>query len=377
MAAYLFRRLLLMIPTVWGILTIAFLIIQFVPGGPVDQMKSLLEGRPGAGGEAGGSAAAAMQKPRQVSEEDLQRLKKVYHLDRPLLERYCRTFLWFARQDPAEPWPRALANGANWDGLLLGRFGDSFYRNQNVLQLIREKLPVSLSLGVWSFFLSYPLCILLGIRKAVAAGSRFDAGTTLAVLVGYSIPGFVLAVLLLVLFGPGDGALAHWLPLSGLTSAGTAGYEGWSLGRKLWDYLRHLVGPLLCLNVGGFATLTLLTRNSVLEEVHKQYVVTARAKGLTPRRILYRHVLRNALIPLITDFPSSFLAMFFAGSLLIEKIFSLDGMGLLAYTSVVQRDYPVVMGNLLIMSLLGLIAQLLTDIGYVLVDPRVSFEAAE
>ena len=380
MGAYLLRRLLLMIPTVWGILTVTFIIIQFVPGGPLDQMRDQLEGRAGRGGEAGGTAAAgagtAAERQHNLSAEDVEKLRRVYHLDRPLWERYCRTFLWFSRSDPQQPLWRALGDGRNWDGMLIGKFGDSFYRNRNVLGLIAEKMPVSLSLGVWSFVLTYPLCVLLGVFKAVRNGSRFDAGSSVLILVGYSIPGFVLAVLLIVLLGPGDASVWNLVPLSGLTSAGAPGYETWSFGQRLLDYFHHLAAPLLCLNLGGLAVLTGLTKNSVLEEVGKQYVTTARAKGLSPRRVLFGHVLRNAMIPLVTDFPGSFLAMFFTGSVLIEKIFNLDGMGLLAYTSVLQRDYPVVMGNLFIMTLLGLGAQLATDLCYVLVDPRISFQRA-
>ncbi len=382
MGAYLLRRLWLMVPTVWGILTVTFFVIQFVPGGPLEQMKNRLEGRDTAGGEvaaatAGGPGAGLKEGRRTVSREDMDRLRAVYHLDRPLWERYVRTFLWFSRRDPAEPFPAALCRRANWDGMLAGQFGDSFYRNRNVLQLMMEKFPVSLSLGLWSFILSYPLCVILGIAKAVRNGSRFDTASSALVLAGYSIPGFVLAVLLIVLLGPGDAAVAHWLPLSGLTSAGEPGYATWSAGRKTLDYFRHLAGPLLCLNLGSFAVLTFLTKNSFLEEVRKQYVVTARAKGLSRRRVLYGHVFRNAMIPLVTDFPASFLAVFFTGSILIEKIFNLDGMGLLGYTAVVQRDYPVVMGILFLTTLIGLAGQLLTDLGYVLVDPRISFEKAE
>lgn len=380
MSAYLLRRLLLMIPTVWGILTITFIIIQFVPGGPLDQMRDLLEGRAGRGGEAGGTgtgaAGPAADRHRNMAAEDVEKLRRVYHLDRPLWERYCRTFLWFSRTGLREPLWRALGERKNWDGMLIGKFGDSFYRNRNVLELIVEKMPVSLSLGVWSFIVSYPLCVLLGIAKAVRNGSRFDIGSSILILVGYSIPGFVLAVLLIVLLGPGDAAVWDLVPLSGLTSAGAPGYESWSFGQRLLDYFHHLAAPLLCLNIGALAVLTGLTKNSVLEEIGKQYVTTARAKGVSPRRVLFGHVLRNAMIPLVTDFPGSFLAMFFTGSVLIEKIFNLDGMGLLAYTSVLQRDYPVVMGNLFIMTLIGLGAQLLTDICYVLVDPRISFQRA-
>ena len=377
MTRYLLRRLLLMLPTIWGILTITFVIIQFVPGGPLDQMITLLEGRGEKGGEvAGPTARGGTQtfEPRKVSTEDLKKLRQVYHLDRPLYERYLRTFIWFSRNDPAQPLGAALLTWKNWDGMLLFKFGDSFYRNRNVLELILEKMPVSLSLGAWSFFLSYPLCLILGIRKAVKHGTRFDLTTSAAILIGYSIPGFVLAVVLIVLLGPGDAAVFHLVPLSGLSSAGTPGYETWSWWSRLTDYFHHLAAPLICLNIGSFAVLTLLTKNSVLEESSKQYVVTAKAKGLSSRRILYGHILRNAMIPLVTDFPGSFLAMFFTGSVLIERIFNLDGIGLLAYTAILQRDYPVVMGDLFIMTLIGLMAQLLTDLSYVVVDPRISFE---
>lgn len=378
-AGYLLRRLLLMIPTVWGILTVTFIIIQFVPGGPLDQLRSQLERRDRGAGEAGGSgpASGSALERRRLSPEDYERLRRVYHLDRPWYERYGRTFIWFSRGDPAVPLGRALLERDNWDGMLLFKFGDSFYRNANALELIRSKLPVSVSLGVWSFVLSYPLCLVLGIAKAVRNGTRFDVGTSAAILIGHSIPGFVLAVALLVFFGPGDGALLHLFPPSGLTSADAPGYVDWNLGRRILDYLHHVAAPLICLNVGGFAVLTVLTKNSVLEEAGKQYVVTARAKGLSPRRVLLGHVLRNALIPLVTDFPGSFLAMFFTGSVLIEKIFNLDGMGLLGYTAILQRDYPVVLGVLFVMSLLGLLGQLLTDIGYVLVDPRISFDQGQ
>ncbi|MEI8079182.1 MAG: microcin ABC transporter permease, partial [bacterium] len=263
MSAYLLRRLLLMIPTVWGILTITFIIIQFVPGGPLDQMRDLLEGRAGRGGEAGGTVTGAAgpgaDRRRNMAAEDVEKLRRVYHLDRPLWERYGRTFLWFSRTDPQEPLWHALSERKHWDGMLIGKFGDSFYRNRNVLELIVEKMPVSLSLGVWSFILSYPLCVLLGVAKAVRNGSRFDVGSSILILVGYSIPGFVLAVLLIVLLGPGDAAVWDLVPLSGLTSAGAPGYESWSFGQRLLDYFHHLAAPLLCLNLGALAVLTGLT----------------------------------------------------------------------------------------------------------------------
>lgn len=377
MTGYVVRRLLLMIPTIIGILTITFVIIQLVPGGPLDQIRQMIEQAQMPGG---GEAAAAAQRDRDgmrggLSAEDYEALRAVYNLDRPLHERYMRTFAWFSRPDDSERtlW-RDLLDRDNWDGMLLFKFGDSFYRNRNVLELIREKLPVSVSLGLWSFLLTYPACILLGIAKAVKAGHRFDTATSVLILVGYSIPGFVLAVLIIVLFGPGDAAIVHLVPLRGLSSAGTFGYEDWSTWRKVLDYLHHIAAPVFCLSIGSLAVLTILTKNSILEEVGKQYVITARAKGLTGKRILFRHILRNAMIPLITGFPTRFVAIFLTGSVLIERIFNLDGIGLLGYTAVIQRDYPVVMGSLFIMTLIGLITQLVTDISYVFVDPRITFE---
>lgn len=375
MLGYIIRRILLMGPTIWGILTITFIIIQFVPGGPIDQLRDQLEGNVGATEASAGSTGGMDSKRRGLSKENYKKLEEVYHLDRPLFERYCRTFIWFSREkNPDEPLGKALLNGKNWDGMLLFKFGDSFYRNKNVLELIKEKLPVSVSLGVWSFFISYTGCIILGILKAIKDGTRFDTISSAIVLIGYSIPGFVLAVLLLVLFGPGDGAILHIIPLSGLTSAGVPGYEDWSMIRKIFDYLQHIIGPLICLSIGSFAVLTMLTKNSMIEETGKLYVTTARAKGLSEKQVLFKHILRNALIPLITGFPSRFLGMFFTGAMLIEKIFNLDGMGLLSYTSVMNRDFTIVMGSLFVMTLLSLVAQLITDLCYVLVDPRISFD---
>jgi microcin C transport system permease protein len=368
-----------MIPTIFGILTITFFVIQLVPGGPIDQIRQLMERSPaGAGMEAAGAAAGDRAGERRgLSPEDYEKLKAVYHLDKPWWERYLRTFIWFSPAKPGQPLHKAFFDRDNWDGMLLFKFGDSFYRNRNVLELIWDKLPVSATLGFWSFLLTYPACILLGIAKAVKEGSRFDFATSVAILIGYSIPGFVLAVLLIVLFGPGDAAIVHWVPLSGLTSAGTFGYEDWSAWRKILDYFQHIAAPVICLSIGSFAVLTILTKNSVLEEVRKQYVTTARAKGCSESRVLLRHILRNSMIPLVTGFPSRFLAIFLTGSVLIERIFNLDGLGLLGYTSVIQRDYPVVMGNLFVMSLIGLLMVLLTDICYVFVDPRITFESSK
>ncbi len=377
MTAYIIRRFLLMFPTLIGIVTITFIATQFVPGGPIDQMKSLLRGHGNALTEAGGGAMTGPgSKQRELDPKHFEQLKKIYHLDKPLWERYLRTFLWYS-PTKVEPLIDSILNYDNWQGFLVFKFGDSFYRNKSVLSLIKEKIPVSASLGVTSFFLTYTICIFLGIAKAVKNGSRFDTWSSLIVLIGYSVPGFVLAIFLIVLLGPGDGAVAHLIPIAGLTSAGTPGYEAWTFGEKFTDYLHHLAAPLFCYVLGGFATLTLLTKNAFLEEMHKQYVLTARAKGLSEKTVLFKHVLKNSLIPLVTGFPMAFLAMFFTGSLLLEQIFTLDGLGLLSYQAVIQRDYPIVLGTLFIFSLMALIGQLLTDLSYVLIDPRISFDESQ
>ena len=375
MTAYIIRRLLLMFPTLIGIVTITFIATQFVPGGPIDQMKSLLRGHGSTLTEAGGGAMIGPgSKQQELDPKHFEELKKIYNLDKPLWERYLRTFLWYSPKKKSEPFLDSIFNYNNWEGFLVFKFGNSFYRNKSVLSLIKEKLPVSASLGVTSFFLTYTICIFLGIAKAVKNGSRFDTWTSLIVLIGYSVPGFVLAIFLIVLLGPGDGAVTHLIPIAGLTSAGTHGYESWTLWEKFTDYLHHLAAPLFCYVLGGFATLTLLTKNAFLEEMHKQYVLTARAKGLPEKKVFFKHVLKNSLIPLVTGFPMAFLAMFFTGSLLLEQIFTLDGLGLLSYQAVIQRDYPIVLGTLFIFSLMALIGQLLTDLSYVLIDPRISFD---
>ena len=378
MTSYIIRRFLLMFPTLIGIVTITFLIIQFVPGGPVDQMKSLLRGHSTAMSEAGGGAQKMISiKQSEIDDTNLENLKKIYNLDRPLWERYIRTFLWYAPINSEGSFADRFINRDNWEGFLVFKFGDSFYRNKSVLELIKEKLPVSASLGVTSFFITYIICIFLGISKAVRHETQYDTVTSLIVLVGYSIPGFVMGIFVIVFLGPGDGAIIHLIPLSGLTSAGTPGYEEWSTLKKIGDYLHHLAAPLFCFILGGFATLTMLTKNAILEETQKQYVLTARAKGLPEKIVLFKHILKNALIPLVTGFPTAFLAMFFAGSLLIEQIFTLDGLGLLSYQAVIQRDYPIVLGTLFIFSLMGLIGQLLTDLTYVLIDRRISFDDSQ
>ena len=378
MTSYIIRRLILMFPTLIGIITITFIATQFVPGGPIDQMKSLLMSHGSTLTEAAGNAMIGPgSKQRELDPKHFEELKKIYHLDKPLWERYLRTFIWYSPQNKNVPLSESVFNYDNWEGFLVFKFGNSFYRNKSVLSLIKEKLPVSASLGVTSFFLTYTICIILGIAKAVKNGTRFDTWTSLIVLIGYSVPGFVLAIFIIVLLGPGDGAVTHLIPIAGLTSAGTPGYENWTFWEKFVDYLHHLAAPLFCYVLGGFATLTLLTKNAFLEEMRKQYVLTARAKGLPEKKVLFKHVLKNSLIPLVTGFPLAFLAMFFTGSLLLEQIFTLDGLGLLSYQAVIQRDYPIVLGTLFIFSLMALIGQLLTDLSYVLIDPRISFDESQ
>ncbi|GAB0058906.1 Microcin C transport system permease protein [Candidatus Magnetaquicoccaceae bacterium FCR-1] len=353
MGAYIARRLLLMIPTLFGIMALTFLVIQFVPGGPVEQMIAQMEaGAAGGhgGGEVSGSAGGGIYRgAKGLTHEQLTALNRLYGFDRPPVERFLlmmRNYLTF-------------------------EFGESYYHHRKVVDLVIDKLPVSISLGMWTFVLTYLVSIPLGIRKAVRHGDRFDAVTSALILAGYSIPGFVLGVLLIVLFG--GGSFFDLFPIRGLVS------DNWSelswFGR-LTDYLWHMVLPVTASVVGSFAVMTMLTKNSFLEEISKQYVLTARAKGLTENAVLYRHVFRNALIPLVTGFPGAFVAAFFSGSLLIETIFTLDGLGLLGYESVINRDYPVVLATLYFYTLLGLITKLITDITYVIADPRITFEGS-
>ena len=344
MLSYIGKRLLLMIPTVLGVLTLTFVVIQFVPGGPVDQLVA--EMRAGSLGEGARSGSAGR---RDLDAKQIEEIKKLYGFDKPPLTRYFEMLSNFARFD-------------------LGR---SFMHNKDVWQLIKEKLPVSISLGLWTFLISYLISIPLGIAKAVREGSRFDTVTTLIALIGFALPGFALGVLLIVLFA--GGTFLDWFPLRGLTS------ENWaslSWPARIVDYLWHLVLPLTCYAIGSFAVVTFLTKNTFVEEIRKQYVLVARAKGLSESKVLYKHVFRNALIPLVTGFPAAFVAAFFAGSLLIETLFSLDGLGLLSYESIVRRDYPVVLGSLYLFTLIGLVVKLVADLLYVVVDPRVQFGAA-
>ena len=343
MFVYILKRLLLMIPTLFGVLLITFAVVQFVPGGPVEQyLAEAKTGTSGGGAESGGFSYRGAQG---VDPKRIEQIKALYGFDKPPVERFWQMLRQFARFD----------------------LGKSFFQNRDVAQLIIEKLPVSISLGLWTFFISYLVAVPLGVAKAVRAGSRFDLITTLLVLVGYAIPGFVLGVVLLVVFG---GQL-QWFPLRGLTSST---WDDMSWGARIVDYLWHIALPVTAMVLGSFAVTAILTKNAFLEEIRKQYVVTARAKGLGERQVLYKHVFRNALIPIITGFPAAFIGAFFTGSLLIETLFSLDGLGLLSYESVIRRDYPVVLGTLYLFTLIGLVTKLISDLCYVWVDPRVRFD---
>lgn len=348
MIFYILKRFLLMIPTLFGIMFITFVITQFVPGGPVERMMAQIEGH-GAGGEAATGGTGLYQGNMGLDRDRVEQLKKLYGFDQPPLTRFVRM----------------MGNYLVFD------FGESYYHHRGVVDLVISKLPVSMSLGLWSFMIVYSVCIPLGITKAMRDGSRFDVFTSAVILVGYAIPGFVLGIFLIVLFG--GGSFWNIFPLRGLVSDN---WSEFSLMGKVLDYLWHMVLPIIASTVGSLAVMTLLTKNSFLEEIRKQYVMTARAKGLTEKKVLYKHVFRNAIIPIITGFPGSFITAFFTGSLLIETIFSLDGMGLLAYESVLNRDYPVVLGTLYFFTIIGLISRLLSDLSYVLVDPRISFERA-
>ncbi|MCC0030852.1 MAG: microcin C ABC transporter permease YejB [Brucellaceae bacterium] len=388
MAAYIIRRLLLMIPTLFGIMSLAFLVVQFAPGGPVEKVIAQLTGQ---GGDAldrisgGGSdfanqgldtlsgnsveTASKYRGAQGLDPEFIKKLEAQFGFDRPWYERYFKMLWDYARFD----------------------FGESYFRDVTVVDLILEKMPVSISLGLWLTLISYSISIPLGIRKAVHDGSRFDIWTSAVIIVGYAIPGFLFAILLMILFA--GGSFFNWFPLRGLvsdsvnagacapldwTGRGFAGNGGFDLGycvtTVIPDYFWHLALPLTAMVLSAFATTTLLTKNSFLDEIKKQYVVTARAKGLTERTVLYRHVFRNAMLIVIAGFPGAFISAFFTGSLLIEQIFSLDGLGLLGYSSVLDRDYPVVFANLYIMSLIGLVVALVSDLTYTWIDPRIDFE---
>lgn len=335
-----------MIPTLIGVMLITFVVTQFVPGGPVDKLIAEMEGLSSAGGEVGATGQSLYRGDAGINEERIAALEKLYGFDKPA-------------------WERFLIMMRNY---FVFDFGESYYYKKSVADLVISRMPVSMSLGLWSFLIVYGVCIPLGIRKAVQDGSKFDVITSSVILIGYAIPGFVLGIALIVLFG--GGSFWNIFPLRGLVSDDWSSM-GWTM--KILDYLWHMVLPITAGAVGSLAVMTMLTKNSFLEEIRKQYVVTARAKGLSENQVLYKHVFRNAIIPIITGFPGYFIASFFTGSLLIETIFSLDGMGLLAYQSVLNRDYPVVLGTLYFFTLIGLVSRLLSDLSYVVVDPRISF----
>jgi microcin C transport system permease protein len=341
MLTYILKRILLMVPTLLGALTITFVVIQFVPGGPIDQIMA--EARASQKGDGISYKASRDSDAKQIAE-----LKKLYGFDKPAHVRYFEMLGNFVRFD-------------------LGR---SFLHNKDVWQLIKEKLPVSISLGMWTFLFSYLISLPLGIAKAVREGTRFDVITSLVVLIGYAIPGFVLGIFLIVMFS--GGTFLEWFPLRGLTSDNWADL---SWPARITDYFWHLSLPLVCMVIGSFAVVTMLTKNTFVEEMRKQYVLVAKAKGLSDRKVLFKHIFRNAMIPLITGFPHAFMGAFFAGSVLIETLFSLDGLGLLSFESVVRRDYPVVLGSLYLFTLIGLVVKLISDLLYVMVDPRIQFNA--
>ncbi len=364
LGAYLLRRLLLVIPTLWAIITINFFIVQIAPGGPVDQALANIEfgqssGMPGSGGtpQAQGRSQLHAQPgdnqyrgSRGLDPEVVAEITKRYGFDKPLYERYF-TMLW---------------NYVRFD------FGDSLFRSSSVIQLIKDSLPVSVSLGLWSTLIIYLVSIPLGIKKAIRNGSSFDIWSSSIIIVGYAIPSFLFGTLLIVLFA--GGSYLDWFPLRGLVSTQ---FDSLPWYEKITDYLWHITLPVTATVIGGFATLTMLTKNSFLDEIRKQYVVTARAKGLDEKKILYRHVFRNAMLLVIAGFPATFISMFFTGSLLIEVMFSLNGLGLLGYDATIQRDYPVMFGTLYIFTLIGLLLNILSDITYTLVDPRIDFEGRQ
>ncbi|MFA5592529.1 MAG: microcin C ABC transporter permease YejB [Micavibrio sp.] len=363
MLNYILRRLLLMIPTILGIMFISFVIIQFVPGGPVERMIAQLQGhgveataRFGGGGGAGadmaigggGGDGGKYRGSQGLDPEFVAELERMYGFDKPAYERF---FLM-------------VKNYAMFD------LGESYYRDVSVIDLVLEKMPVSISLGLWSTLIIYLISIPLGIRKAVKDGQAFDVWTSAAVFIGYAVPSFMFGILLIILFA--GGRYFDLFPLRGIVSDNWQDLSWWRLAL---DYAWHMVLPISAMVISGFAGLTMLTKNSFLDEIGKHYVLTARAKGLTEKQVLHGHVFRNAMLIVIAGFPSAFLAIFFTGSLLIEVIFSLDGLGLLGYESVINRDYPVVLGTLYIFSLMGLVMTLVRDVVYVAVDPRIDFEA--
>ena len=355
MGAYIFRRLLLVIPTLLGIMIINFALTQFVPGGPIEQILAEMEGSgdvfegiSGGGSEVVEAGDDGFIGGRGLPEDFIAELEREFGFDKPPLERFLSMMWNYMRLD----------------------FGESYFRSISVFDLVMEKMPVSITLGLWSTLIAYMISIPLGIKKAVKDGTPFDTWTSGAIIVGYAIPGFLFAILLIVLFA--GGSYFRIFPLRGLTSAN---FEELSMIGKVLDYFWHITLPVLASTISAFATLTLLTKNSFLDEIKKQYVMTARAKGLSERSVLYGHVFRNGMLIVISGFPALFIGVFFGGSLIIETLFSLDGLGRLGFEAAVARDYPVVFGTLFAFSLIGLVVGIITDLTYVLIDPRIDFEA--
>ena len=353
MAAYILRRLLLVIPTLFGIIAINFVVIQFAPGGPVEQVMAEMKGGGALSSRLGsaGSDVRSVGKYRGAQGLEpriLADIRKMFGFDKPPLTRFKEMVFGYLRFD----------------------FGRSFFRDRSVISLVIERLPVSLSLGLWSTFLIYIVSIPLGIQKAVRNGSRFDVATSAAVLIGYALPGFLLAIMLVVLFA--GGSFLTLFPLSGLLSEGA---KDWPWPQRALDYLWHMVLPTTAMVAGGFAGLTMLTKNCFMEEIGKHYTVTARAKGASETRVLYGHMFRNAMLLIVAGFPQAFVGILFTSALLVEIVFSLDGLGLLGFQAVIQRDYPIMFGTLYIFTLLGLVMQIVGDLMYTLVDPRIDFEA--
>jgi microcin C transport system permease protein len=359
MGAYIFRRMLLIIPTLFGIMLINFTLTQFVPGGPIEQILARLEGSgdvfesiSGGGGDVdiGSSDESSYVGARGLPAEFIEELEREFGFDKPAYQRFFDMMWNYIRFD----------------------FGESYFRSISVVDLVIEKMPVSITLGLWSTLIAYLISIPLGIRKAVRDGTSFDTWTSGLIIVAYAIPGFLFAILLLVLFA--GGTYFQWFPLRGLTSDN---FEDLSAIGKALDYLWHIALPVTASAISGFATLTLLTKNSFLDEINKQYVITAKAKGLDESRVLYGHVFRNAMLIVIAGFPSLFIGIFFGSSLIIETIFSLDGLGRLGFEAAVQRDYPVIFGTLFAFGLVGLLIGILSDLMYVFVDPRIDFDKRE
>jgi len=384
MGAYILRRLLLIVPTLLGIMLLNFALVQFAPGGPVEQiLAEVEEGAHGGATErfSGGSDAGGQQQGGESRYRGAQGMDPAFIAELEVQFGFARIVCAegytgepdveapACEKQPIPVWERFAIMMGNY---LTFDFGESFYRSVSVIDLILEKMPVSISLGLWTTLLAYAVSIPLGVMKAVRDGSRFDGVTSAVVVAAYAIPGFLFAVLLLVLFA--GGSFLQVFPLRGLHSDNA---EDMALIPYVLDYLWHIVLPVASMAIAGFATLTLLTKNSFLDEIRKQYVMTARAKGLTEARVLYGHVFRNAMLIVIAGFPGAFISIFFTGSLIIETVFSLDGLGLLGFESIVNRDYPVVLGTLYLFGLMGLVVKLISDLTYVWIDPRIDFEARE